>query len=350
MTAQAHTELLERRLRRLLSWYPPRHRAVYEEEMLTVAMDQATPGQRRPSLAEAFSLVKGGLSARFEHGWRGLRTSEWHEAVKVFVVLASALLAAVSGGTLVRAALIGMPFGVTPGAIAMTIGWSLVLIAACLDRRLLVAAGAALGAAGQAVLLIVAWASFTLDWWPFVLAVVTAVAAALVVRSPARPTTTPGRTRLAALAMAVLVLASFALEALGSVRYVVQSTAGNDGQVRYTWSPDVAVLPNRPWVVGAVLVLAPLLAAAGIAVATVLRRPGPVRRRLVLLAVPVGLAAVMTFDGRLPLNSTAPAAQWTILALVSALGAVLAGLTHTRYEELLRLRRAALRPAAGQSD
>jgi hypothetical protein len=349
MSAHAQTDLLERRLRRLLSWYPPRYRAVYEEEMLTVAMEQATPGQQRPSLGETFSLVRGGLRARFQHAWRGLGTSEWNEAVTVFVVFASALLAAVSGGTLLRAALSGLPVGFTPGTTAMAVGWSLVLIAACLDWRPLVAGGAALGAAGQAVLLIAVWASWTIDWWPFVLAVVTTAAAALLLRRPARPATMPRRLWLAALAMGVLVLARFTVEAFGSVRYVVRATAGENAQVLYTMSPDLTLAPNLPSIVGAVLVLAPVLAAAGIVVATVRRRPRPVRRRLVLLAVPVGLAAVMTFDDRLPLNSTGPALQWAVLVLVPALGAVLAGLTHTRYEELLRLRRAGLAPVADQS-
>jgi hypothetical protein len=331
MTAPA---LLERRLRRLLSWYPPRYRAIYEEEMLTVAMDRATPGQQRPSLGEAVSLVRGGLRARFQHSWRGLRTSDWHEAATVFVVFASALLAAMSGGTLLRAVVSGL--GPTQGTIAMAIGWSLVLIAACLGWYPLVAGGAALGVAGEGVLIITWRAPLTTAWWPFVLSVVTTVAAALLVRGRAQPVR---RIRLAALAMGLLTLAAFTLSAFDSVRYVVHTALGNNGQVINTYySADPTYAPNLPRFAGTIIVLIPQLAAAAIVVMTALRRPRPVRRRLLLLALPVGLAALMTADGGLAVTGAAPEVQWTILALVPVLGAMLAGLMHTRYEELLHLR------------
>ena len=340
MTAPA---LLERRLRRLLSWYPPRYRAIYEEEMLTVAMDATRPGQQRPSLGESISLVKGGLGVRFQHTWRGLRTSDWHEAGTVFVALASALLAAVSGGLLVRAVISGP--GATPDTIAMTIGWSLVLIAACLGWYPLVAVGAALGAAGEAVLIAMWRTPLTTGWWLSVLAVVTTGAAALLVRSRARPVR---RVQLAGLAMGALVLAAYTVSAFGSVRYMVDTTLANNGQVGYTMAAERTLAPNLPWYVGTIIVLVPHLAAAAVVVVTVLRRPRPVRRRVLLLALPVGLAAVMTVDGGIAVTRAAPEVQWTILALVPVLGAVLAGLVHTRYEELLRLRGAALGRTADQ--
>ncbi|WP_327588621.1 hypothetical protein OHA25_17455 [Nonomuraea sp. NBC_00507] len=55
---------LERRYRRLLTWYPKDHRARHEEEMLAVLLAASAPGQSRPSGRDAFDLVRGGLAIR----------------------------------------------------------------------------------------------------------------------------------------------------------------------------------------------------------------------------------------------------------------------------------------------
>ena len=59
---------LERRYRRLLVLYPSRYRRRHEEEILAVLMEGASPGQRRPSLSEAASLVRSGLGMRLRPG------------------------------------------------------------------------------------------------------------------------------------------------------------------------------------------------------------------------------------------------------------------------------------------
>jgi hypothetical protein len=166
--------------------------------------------------------------------------------------------------------------------------------------------------------------------------VVTTVAAALLVRGRAQPVR---RIRLAALAMGLLTLAAFTLSAFDSVRYVVHTALGNNGQVitpttrlTRTYAPNLPGSPepsscsSRNW------------RRPPSSCMTALRRPRPVRRRLLLLALPVGLAALMTADGGLRRDRRRAEVQWTILALVPVLGAVLAGLMHTRYEELLHLR------------
>jgi hypothetical protein len=55
---------LERRYRRLLSWYPRTFRREKGQEVLTVLMASAADGQRRPSLADAADLVRSALWMR----------------------------------------------------------------------------------------------------------------------------------------------------------------------------------------------------------------------------------------------------------------------------------------------
>ncbi|MFC7722835.1 hypothetical protein [Nonomuraea recticatena] len=55
---------LERRYRRLLTWYPKDHQARHEEEMLAVLLAASTPGQSSPAWRDAFDLARGGLAIR----------------------------------------------------------------------------------------------------------------------------------------------------------------------------------------------------------------------------------------------------------------------------------------------
>jgi hypothetical protein len=59
---------LEQRYRRLLACYPRRYRRRHEEEILAVLLEGASPGQRRPSFAEAASLVRSGVAMRLRPG------------------------------------------------------------------------------------------------------------------------------------------------------------------------------------------------------------------------------------------------------------------------------------------
>ena len=65
MTDQAN---LERAYRRLLAWYPRAFRRENGQEILAVLMACAPAGQRRPGLAQAADLIRGGL-------WMRLRPS-----------------------------------------------------------------------------------------------------------------------------------------------------------------------------------------------------------------------------------------------------------------------------------
>jgi hypothetical protein len=61
MTDQAK---LERAYRRLLAWYPRRFRDENGQEMLAVLMACAAGGRRRPGLAQAADVIRGGLWMR----------------------------------------------------------------------------------------------------------------------------------------------------------------------------------------------------------------------------------------------------------------------------------------------
>lgn len=56
---------LERGYQRLLAGYPKTYRRASGPEILAVLMAAARPGQRRPGLAEAADLIRGGLRMRF---------------------------------------------------------------------------------------------------------------------------------------------------------------------------------------------------------------------------------------------------------------------------------------------
>jgi hypothetical protein len=65
--------VLARRYERLLLAYPAGYRRRRSAEILGTLLDSARPGQRRPALADAADLVRGGLRARFgQHRVPGL--------------------------------------------------------------------------------------------------------------------------------------------------------------------------------------------------------------------------------------------------------------------------------------
>ena len=93
---------LERRYRRLLKCFPARYRREHEQEILSVLMDGAAEGQRRPGLADSADLV---VSAIFmwwrevtrQPRWRWERR-HWRLIVRMRVAIGIWLL--VVGGLL----------------------------------------------------------------------------------------------------------------------------------------------------------------------------------------------------------------------------------------------------------
>jgi hypothetical protein len=68
------TDGLERRYRRLLKCFPAAYRREHEQEIVSVLMDGAKEGQRRPGLADSADLVLSSIFIR----WRELtRQPRW---------------------------------------------------------------------------------------------------------------------------------------------------------------------------------------------------------------------------------------------------------------------------------
>jgi hypothetical protein len=84
--------VLERRYRRLLTWFPTEHRRVYGEEMIGVLLASAPAGQSRPGRAEILDLVGGGLRARLRRVRTGEGNPAWRDALAVFSVVAPVVL------------------------------------------------------------------------------------------------------------------------------------------------------------------------------------------------------------------------------------------------------------------
>lgn len=84
---------LEYRYRSLLAWYPVEHRALHEEEMLSVLLAGARPDQTRPTPAETFDLIRGALRIRARH-LTGGPTTPWRDALAITGLIAIVLLVA----------------------------------------------------------------------------------------------------------------------------------------------------------------------------------------------------------------------------------------------------------------
>jgi hypothetical protein len=94
MTGAAQTDVtaLERRYRRLLTWYPAGHRRLYGEEMIGVLLASAPTGQNRPGNADILDLIGGGLRARLRWSRTGEGNPAWRDALAVFSVVAPVVL------------------------------------------------------------------------------------------------------------------------------------------------------------------------------------------------------------------------------------------------------------------
>jgi hypothetical protein len=84
---------LERSYRRLLLAYPGWHRRERGLEMLTTLLDAAESGRRRPAVADALDIIRGGLRCRLRPP-RGLRPRAAAVLVALFAALAGSTIAA----------------------------------------------------------------------------------------------------------------------------------------------------------------------------------------------------------------------------------------------------------------
>jgi hypothetical protein len=92
MTGATGVTALERRYRRLLTWYPAKHRHAYGEEMVGVLLASARPGKNRPDKGDILDLIGGGLRARLRRLQTGEGNPAWRDALAVFSVVAPVIL------------------------------------------------------------------------------------------------------------------------------------------------------------------------------------------------------------------------------------------------------------------
>ncbi|MFI7700159.1 hypothetical protein [Nonomuraea sp. NPDC049480] len=125
---------LERRYRRLLTWYPKDHRARHEEEMLAVLLAASTPGQNRPTGRDAFDLVRGGLAIRLRRVAPPGSRRHWRAAVDLAAILAPLTL---FGGGLFRAAGYAgrLAFDLALPNLVYALPYGLIVLLAWLGRR-----------------------------------------------------------------------------------------------------------------------------------------------------------------------------------------------------------------------
>ena len=95
------------RYRLLLACYPREHRRVYGEEMLGVLLAGASPGQRRPSMADSADLLLGAAGLRLVRGREAAARPPWTDAAAVaaliFAMTGCAIqLVGVAGGVVLR--------------------------------------------------------------------------------------------------------------------------------------------------------------------------------------------------------------------------------------------------------
>jgi hypothetical protein len=181
---------LERRYRRLLSWYPADYRAVNADEMLGVVMARSADGQRWPGLGETVSLIAGAIRTRTGVIPAGIRSEAWQRASAVVSIIGAILLASSGARQLfIFAYDSNDSFGyLSRGPVAECAGWTLVAIAAILCWRRVAAFGAVAGFAGE-----VAWywrdlyqMSMLRGWPTLVLAATVAAAGLVAVRNRGR--------------------------------------------------------------------------------------------------------------------------------------------------------------------
>ncbi|MDF2707164.1 MAG: hypothetical protein K0R62_2816, partial [Nonomuraea muscovyensis] len=78
---------LEARYRRLLACYPRDHRARHEEEMISVLLAGARPGQTRPHPADAADLLWGALRVHGRRAFGTVSAPAWRDGLALAVAL-----------------------------------------------------------------------------------------------------------------------------------------------------------------------------------------------------------------------------------------------------------------------
>ncbi|MEU7800237.1 hypothetical protein AB0B10_13270 [Micromonospora arborensis] len=338
---------LERRYRRLLAVYPWEHRRAYEDEMLAVLVASARPGQRRPAAGDALNLVGAGLRARLRVSARGFTGPTWADAAAVTGLLVGVVLLAFASKTLldqlVRAP--GLPPGFAPSGPDLVdwlrvTGWAGVCATVLVGWRWVAAGLAWAGVLGWGALVAPQTSgnpTYVVDMLPQ-LALAVVGAAALTVPAPRRRAIALlGVRRLLA-----LVLAPTATVALLVVNRV--------GSPTFSFVDGVSYLVFYGLEASSELVLwlyvAGLAAAAAAMVIAVATLIPEVRRRVVVMLLPVAALALVidsALDGWVTsttnMGHAIPLvpAQWAMLMLVPPVTFLAGTLLVRRREETMRM-------------
>ena len=282
---------LARRYRTLLACYPWEHRRAYEDEMLGVLLMDALPGQRRPGLGEATNLVLSGLGTRLSASVRSLADRRWAQAAATVGLFGAVVLLVHRLHEVVGLLVMSMdwPQG-DPAPYVSTrlwlsvLAWTAVVIAASTGLR---RTAALLGwAVAVAQLLSLGSSdSFILiapyEVWLLALGLVTAVALTVPAAGVAatRILNRPGLWSIGA--AAALTIAAPLVGNL-PIPYVGPSALG-----------QLLVLGRLISVPALVL----YLVAGLLALMTLAWTPGPVRRRMLVILLPVLAMAAVASDG-----------------------------------------------------
>ncbi|MBQ0989505.1 hypothetical protein KBX08_05290 [Micromonospora sp. H61] len=338
---------LERRYRRLLAAYPWEHRRVYEDEMLAVLLAGARPGQRRPAAADVRNLVGAGLRARLRVGARGFTEPSWADAATVTGLLAGVVLLALAGKALLDQLVLApkMPpaFGSSSPDLVdwlRVAGWAGVCATVLVGWRWVAAGLAWAGVLGWGALVAPQTSdnpTYVVDTLPQ-LALAVVVAAALTVPAPRRRAITLlGVRRLLALLLApAAIVALLVTNRVTSPAFVF--VGGTSYQVFYDIEASSELVL---W-----LYVAGLAGAASAMVIAVATLTPEVRRRVVVMLLPVA-ALALVIDSALAgwvtstmhMGHVVPLvpAQWAMLVLVAPVTFLAGALLVRRREETLRM-------------
>ncbi|AGL15928.1 hypothetical protein [Actinoplanes sp. N902-109] len=357
MTAERELEL---RYRRLLAVYPGWYRREYEDEMVTVLLAGAGPGARRPGLPDRLNLLAGALAVRIRHGSGTVRAEPWRRAARVGQLLGVLLLLGIglrrlaAGFTYTITLADGYPrYGAPTGLFVSTMDvvrpavWALALATVLIGWRWLTLG---LTVAGAVVEIghVGSWYSESpsrvlLAAWLLTVAVLMAGVSGWLVTG--EPGGAPMRARWFGGAFAVAL-------AGGAVDYV-QNRWGHP-QFPFPSPWDWAVTIDDDYVFRWATI--PMLAGAALAVRGWWLLDGPVRRRLVVLAVPVvavavevsyGFAGFMFSSQRATVPHLLAPFQWAILGVTPVLAFALGVVVLGRWERVTHLIRLGLRSERG---
>ncbi|MCZ7377952.1 hypothetical protein [Micromonospora sp. WMMC250] len=315
---------LDHTYRRLIACYPRAYRQQYEDEMIGVLLDDASPGQRSPAARDVLALLGGALRAHVRQAGARFSGDAWREAAQAIGLIAALMLFVRDARVpVLHLAMfadsypegLGEKFVLWPvGLVALL--WLTVAVSAVFGWGRAAAAIAVCCAAFEVVRVAEAYGQYSTvrNLWPAVLAAM--VPLMLAVRAPRSATASLTRWRLGTLAAATLV--SVGAPSIAQVTGADDSTTPVHG----TWIFTVGV--GR---IEAILLTAGYLLFALVILST----PAVLRRRLLALVVPVGVTLLLT---RVGLGATGPflersthdgvlaaltPAQWLALVLTPAL-------------------------------